>query len=151
MTPKQKLLLDEILRYRREHGVSPTIDELRRHFGYASKSGVHARIDALVRDGHLVRSPGTNRGLRPASDGPPRPARGACAGEPTDAVTTAAFRLLANLAHEDFNRGLAQVRVDDLGDLDIALAEAGAYGRGNAPPPPWGWAPDRQHPKGGAG
>lgn len=65
ITPKQRELLDFIVRYQREHrGVSPSFDEMARALGLASKSGVHRLIEGLVERGALVRLPNQARSLQ---------------------------------------------------------------------------------------
>lgn len=54
----------EFLRYieaRRLAAVSPTVDEIRRHFGVASTNGVHDVLDALRRKGYIRWTPGQSR------------------------------------------------------------------------------------------
>ncbi|MFP5513405.1 MAG: LexA family protein [Alphaproteobacteria bacterium] len=65
LTPKQRLLLDFIVRYQRERrGVSPSFDEMARALGLASKSGVHRLVEGLVARGALVRMPNQARTLQ---------------------------------------------------------------------------------------
>lgn len=68
LTPKQRLLLDFIVRYHRERrGVSPSFDEMARALGLASKSGVHRLVEGLVARGALVRMPNQARSLQVVS------------------------------------------------------------------------------------
>lgn len=65
LTPKQRVLLDFIVRYQRERrGVSPSFDEMARALGLASKSGIHRLIEGLVARGALVRMPNQARTLQ---------------------------------------------------------------------------------------
>ena len=65
LTPKQRLLLDFIVRYQRERrGVSPSFDEMARALGLASKSGIHRLVEGLVARGALVRMPNQARTLQ---------------------------------------------------------------------------------------
>lgn len=57
MTPLQLKLLEFVRDRIGQTGLPPTYDELADHAGHRGKSSVHRAIDALVRDGELVRLP----------------------------------------------------------------------------------------------
>jgi len=64
LTMKQRQILDFILDFRREHrGVSPTLHEIRAHFGLEAVSTVHAHVAKLIRQGFLKRAPNDKRGI----------------------------------------------------------------------------------------
>lgn len=64
MTHRERELLTFIERYMAEHGgVAPTLDEMGAGVGIKSKSGVHAIVGSLVRQGLLRRTDERHRGL----------------------------------------------------------------------------------------
>lgn len=65
MTSKRKACLDAIRAYMAANGgVSPSVDDLAHALGKKSKSGVHASLVALERDGHITRAKGCARSIR---------------------------------------------------------------------------------------
>ena len=59
LTRRQKEVLDFIVTFQREHGYSPSLEEIARHFGLSAVSTVHEHVANLVRKGFLRR--GWNR------------------------------------------------------------------------------------------
>ncbi len=45
-------------------GVAPSYPEMAEHLGVKSRSGVHAMVDRLVREGHLLKTGAGSRNLR---------------------------------------------------------------------------------------
>jgi len=56
ITERQRQIYDFILRYRREHGCSPSIPEMQRHFRMASPNGVAGHLHALQAKGLIRRA-----------------------------------------------------------------------------------------------
>lgn len=63
LTPVQRDCLDAI-RALSKNGVAPSLDELRRHLGLASKSNVHRLIQLLMDRGLIQHTFGQPRSLR---------------------------------------------------------------------------------------
>lgn len=63
MTPHEKKLLEFVQQRITETGIAPTYREMAEALGFRSKSGVHMRIDSLVRQGHLLRRDRAYRGI----------------------------------------------------------------------------------------
>ena len=63
MTPKQQQLLAYVRDYFERTGLTPTVQEMRDALDLKSKSGVFRLVDALVEQGHLLRTPNRARGL----------------------------------------------------------------------------------------
>ena len=59
-TPRQRQVYEFLRTYIREHGASPTYDEIRRHFGFRSYNAVQKHLRALAERGAL-RSPWKGR------------------------------------------------------------------------------------------
>lgn len=55
LTRRQRECLAFIDDYDREHGVTPSYDEMKDHLGLASKSGVARIVNALVERGHITK------------------------------------------------------------------------------------------------
>jgi len=53
---RQKQILDYIKKFIKEKNYSPSFEEIRKHFGFVSKSTVHHHIETLKEKGHLKRS-----------------------------------------------------------------------------------------------
>jgi repressor LexA len=68
LTKRQRQILDYYLEYRREHRISPTLDEVAQHFG-VNRVTIFGHVAELERKGVLTRS-GRNisRGLSPAPE-----------------------------------------------------------------------------------
>ncbi|MEJ2061452.1 MAG: transcriptional repressor LexA [Gammaproteobacteria bacterium] len=67
MHPKQAEILQYLRDYQALHGRAPTLGEIGRAVGLASRSTAHYHVNALVEAGHLERSPGW-RGVRLAEE-----------------------------------------------------------------------------------
>jgi repressor LexA len=63
LTERQQQVLDFIQASQREHGVSPSLREIQKHFGFASPFAVQRHVDALTEKGALHRLAGKARGL----------------------------------------------------------------------------------------
>lgn len=68
LTARQRQVLDYIRRHRMRHGISPTVREIQRHFGFASPNAADAHLRALAKKGQLRREPGTARALAVTGD-----------------------------------------------------------------------------------
>ena len=64
LTPKQKLFLDFILEYGREHGCNPSQTEIAKHFNFSSLGSVQTYIKILEQKGVLSREQNAIRGLK---------------------------------------------------------------------------------------
>jgi repressor LexA len=60
LTPKQRAVLQYLKDYRREHGMPPSYDEIRRQFGFASLNSARKHLLQLHRKG-FIRSPWKNQ------------------------------------------------------------------------------------------
>lgn len=67
LTEKQARVLAFIVEYRREHGYSPTFDEIGAHMGI-SKNAVTDYIKALVKKDAVVKHHGMHRGVIPVAE-----------------------------------------------------------------------------------
>jgi len=56
LTKRQKQILDYVKKFIKEKSYSPSFEEIRRHFGFVSKSTVHHHIETLKEKGYLKRS-----------------------------------------------------------------------------------------------
>lgn len=64
LTPKQKIVFATVRELQMTTGSMPTLDELRRHLGYATVSSVQRHVDELRRKGYLDSDKNQNRSLR---------------------------------------------------------------------------------------
>ncbi len=110
MTPRQGELLDWLRAWFARTDVSPSYAEIQAGLGLRSRSAVNRLVTGLKLEGRIVSRPATARSIRLAVV--------------PDAVYQAAERLLDSVTDEDLELGLASVRIEALGDLDLALAEA---------------------------
>ncbi|HEY7821105.1 MAG TPA: transcriptional repressor LexA [Vicinamibacteria bacterium] len=60
LTPKQRAVLQYLKNYRREHGMPPSYEEIRREFGFASLNSARKHLLQLHRKG-FIRSPWKNQ------------------------------------------------------------------------------------------
>ena len=60
LTPKQRAVLQYLKDYRRDHGMPPSYDEIRREFGFASLNSARKHLLQLHRKG-FIRSPWKNQ------------------------------------------------------------------------------------------
>lgn len=63
MTPTQSAVFDFVTDTIRDRGYAPSIREIMRGTGHNSTSVVSLAVNALIRDGHLVRTAGKVRNL----------------------------------------------------------------------------------------
>lgn len=63
MTKRQKQILDFITEFSKKNGLSPTIDEIRRHFRLGSVATIHQHLEALRSKGYLDRTKYKTRSL----------------------------------------------------------------------------------------
>lgn len=63
LTKRQKEILDYIANYIKEHGYSPTYEEIMGHFGLSAFSTVFEHLTALINKGFLKRDENKERGL----------------------------------------------------------------------------------------
>ncbi|MGX5776489.1 LexA family protein [Methylorubrum zatmanii] len=71
LTPKQRELLTFIEQRLETSSVSPSFDEMRKHLGLGSKSGVFRLVEALEERGHIVRKPNRPHSIALRRDDPP--------------------------------------------------------------------------------
>ena len=69
ITEKQAAILGWIAGQQRRLGVTPTVREIARHFGFRSPRAASDHVDALERKGYLRRVPGQARNLQLVRDG----------------------------------------------------------------------------------
>lgn len=65
LTERQQSILDYIMEFRREHGCSPSIPEMQRHFGIRSPNGIAGHLHALEAKGFIRRSERGSRQIDP--------------------------------------------------------------------------------------
>lgn len=65
LTERQQSILDYIMEFRREHGCSPSIPEMQRHFGIRSPNGIAGHLHALEAKGYIRRSDRGSRQIDP--------------------------------------------------------------------------------------
>lgn len=63
LTPRQKQILDFITHYNKRYGVSPALEEIKRHFRLKSVSGIHQHIETLKNKGYLNKTENQPRGI----------------------------------------------------------------------------------------
>lgn len=63
LTPRQKQILDFITKYNKRYGVSPSLEEIRKHFRLRSVSNIHQHIEALKNKGYLNKAENQPRGI----------------------------------------------------------------------------------------
>ncbi|PIR96905.1 MAG: repressor LexA [Candidatus Doudnabacteria bacterium CG10_big_fil_rev_8_21_14_0_10_41_10] len=63
LTKRQKQVLDFITEYSRKNGISPTIDEIRKHFRLNSVATIHQHLESLRSKGYLDRLKNKTRSL----------------------------------------------------------------------------------------
>jgi repressor LexA len=95
LTQRQLQLLKFIQSYSREHGVSPSFDEMRSALKLQSKSGIHRLISGLEERGYIRRLAYRARALevvKPLADGPVGSELDTTPFEPSSNVVRGAFR-----------------------------------------------------------
>lgn len=65
LTKRQKQIFDFISKFIKDKGYSPSLDEIRRHFGLKSVSTIHEHIDTLHTKGYLKKKKNQSRGVAP--------------------------------------------------------------------------------------
>jgi repressor LexA len=144
LTLRQRQILDFYRAYNSEHGISPTLEEVARHFG-VNKVTIFGHVSELERKGILTRAArGVSRGLqiveRPTEEGTPSassvPVLGSiAAGAPIEAIETPGETLeLADLLPRDREVYALRVRgrsmIDDgIHDGDVVLVERRSIAR----------------------
>ncbi|MFA5318428.1 MAG: transcriptional repressor LexA [Patescibacteria group bacterium] len=63
LTKRQKEIYEYIKKYINKKGLSPTFEEIKKHFDLSALSGVHQHIDALIKKGFLIKTNNSARGL----------------------------------------------------------------------------------------
>ncbi|MFH1427744.1 MAG: transcriptional repressor LexA [Patescibacteria group bacterium] len=63
LTKRQKEIYDYVKKYINKKGLSPTFEEIKKHFDLSALSGVHQHIDALIKKGFLIKSSNSARGI----------------------------------------------------------------------------------------
>lgn len=95
LTPKQKQLLDFILKFESEHGYAPAQSEIAQYFGFRSLGTVQNYLVRLQRQGVLTKTWNARRGVQPMPVSNPQstttiPLLGrVAAGAPIEAITSA--------------------------------------------------------------
>src|SRR3990167_9923122 len=67
LTLRQKQILDFITGYSKKKGVSPSLEEIKKHFRLNSVSNIHQHLEALKEKGYLQREKNQKRGIEIAS------------------------------------------------------------------------------------
>jgi repressor LexA len=57
LTKRQHELLSFLIQHQKQHGMSPSYDEMRQHLNLQSKSTVHSLVEGLEKRGYCKRSP----------------------------------------------------------------------------------------------
>jgi DNA (cytosine-5)-methyltransferase 1 len=65
LTKRQKQILDYIKLYIKKEKISPTFEEIRKHFRLSSLSTVHQHIETLAKKGFLEKNGSSARGIEP--------------------------------------------------------------------------------------
>ena len=63
LTKRQKQMLDYIREYIKKHSISPTFEEIKKHFRLSALSTVHQHIEALIKKEFLIKNNNLSRGL----------------------------------------------------------------------------------------
>jgi repressor LexA len=143
LTLRQRQILDFYRAYSAEHGISPTLEEVARHFG-VNKVTIFGHVSELERKGVLSRAArGVSRGLqiveRSSDEGAPSasavPLLGnIAAGAPIEVVETPETFELADLVPRDRDvyalrvRGQSMIE-DGIHDGDVVLIERRNFAR----------------------
>ena len=108
MTPRQLEVLNWLREWFWKNSISPTFDEIREGNGMTSKSNAHHALVRLRERGHVSWIPHRARAIRLIDQ--------------EDPARVAARNLLENgLVDEDEETGLATVKMEALGALELAL------------------------------
>lgn len=109
MTPasrKHQEILEFIRRYRAEHRVSPTYDEIGAAVGLKSRGNVALHLERMEARGLIRRHHQQPRSI-----------------EIVDDIPALAERVLDSIVSENLRKGTVTVKAEAVADLDIALAE----------------------------
>lgn len=63
LTKRQKQILDFITQYNKRYGISPALEEIKRHFRLRSVSNIHQHIETLKNKGYLNKAENQPRGI----------------------------------------------------------------------------------------
>src|SRR3990167_2620251 len=63
LTIRQKQILDFINKYSQKRGVSPSLEEIKKHFRLKSVSTIHQHIETLKQKGYLDKQKNQRRGI----------------------------------------------------------------------------------------
>lgn len=63
LTKRQKQILNYIGEYIKKHSISPTFEEIKKHFRLSALSTVHQHIEALIKKEFLIKNNNLSRGL----------------------------------------------------------------------------------------
>lgn len=69
VTRRQKQILDFLTAYRRRHGYSPSIEEIRDHLGLSAVSTVHRHLENMAAEGLITREKHRTRSAAPRRAG----------------------------------------------------------------------------------
>jgi site-specific DNA-methyltransferase (adenine-specific) len=64
LTKRQKQILDFIGEYIKKHSISPTFEEIKKHFRLSALSTIHQHTEALINKRYLVKNNNLSRGLK---------------------------------------------------------------------------------------
>lgn len=65
MTKRQRAVFTFIVKYRLDHGFSPTVDDICQQFGFASKNGAMSHLHPLRAKGWITWEPNCARTILP--------------------------------------------------------------------------------------
>ncbi len=66
LTPKQKAIIDFVFAFHQQHGFSPSLQEIAKHFGNSTPT-IHEHIELIKKKGYLKKASFQSRGLKPPS------------------------------------------------------------------------------------
>ena len=118
LTERQKQILEYIENFIKDHGYSPTFEEIREHFSFASINSVQKHISALVKKRYLSKEEHINRGisLMPEETGAVEiPLVGSiAAGEPIESIEEETITVPSNMIKSNHNYYALRVRGDSM-------------------------------------
>lgn len=124
LTKIQKAILDFIIEMKSGNGLTPTLAEIAKKFGYKNRSTAQQHLQAIEKKGFIKRSPKLSRGIELTLEDKffiPRPILGeVAAGNPLtiypDAIDTIDLPTIAHMPKDSF---LLKVKGDSLKDAYI--------------------------------
>ena len=124
LTKIQKAILDFIIEMKSGNGLTPTLAEIAKKFGYKNRSTVQQHLQSIEKKGFIKRSPKLSRGIELTLEDKffiPRPILGeVAAGNPLtiypDAIDTIELPTIAHMPRDSF---LLKVKGDSLKDAYI--------------------------------